>query len=221
MNGLKFRRQYPLGRFVVDFICLKKRLIIELDGGHHQGQVLGDLIRTAWLEKQGFKVIRYWDNEVLNSLGSVTEHIFNELKQPAPHPHLPQSLPPPLRGRMEEGGNMRMSPPSKPSPVKGEGKLLIAVVLACLTSRFAYGDTSGAAFLQIGDGARPLALAGAYTAASGSVDSIYYNPAGLAELDGKELTLTHSAWLEGTTFDVVSYGQSTAVGTLALSALRL
>lgn len=88
-------------------------------------------------------------------------------------------------------------------------------------SAFAFADTSGAAFLQIGDGARPLALGGAYTAGSGSVDSLYYNPAGLATLDDKELSVTHSDWLEGMSFDVASYGQSTAYGTLALSALRL
>jgi hypothetical protein len=82
-------------------------------------------------------------------------------------------------------------------------------------------DTSGAAFLQIGDGARPLALAGAYTAGSGSVDSLYYNPAGLSTLDGKELSVTHSDWLQGMSFDVASYGQSTAYGTFAASALRL
>ena len=68
---------------------------------------------------------------------------------------------------------------------------------------------------------RPLALAGAYTAASGSVDSLYYNPGGLATLDGKELSVTHSDWLEGTSFDLASYGQSTPYGTFAASVLRL
>jgi hypothetical protein len=104
------------------------------------------------------------------------------------------------------------------SAVKALSAVLVSSVVMASS---AFADTSGAAFLQIGDGARPLALAGAYTAAAGSVDSIYYNPGGLASLDGKELSLTHSDWLEGTTFDVVSYGHSTAFGTLALSALRL
>jgi hypothetical protein len=99
--------------------------------------------------------------------------------------------------------------------------ILVAVVMCLLSGSYLFADTSGAAFLQIGDGARPLALGGAYTAGSGSVDSIYYNPAGLATLDDKEMSITHSDWLEGMSFDVASYGQSTAYGTFAISALRL
>ena len=99
--------------------------------------------------------------------------------------------------------------------------LLTLLLTACCWPLALFADTSGAAFLRIGDGARPLALAGAYTAASGSVDSIYYNPAGLSGLDGKELSLTHSDWLQGTSFDAVSYGQATPYGTLGVSALRL
>jgi len=97
----------------------------------------------------------------------------------------------------------------------------LAIFYFLLSPAAAFADTSGAAFLQIGDGARPLALGGAYTAGSGSVDSLYYNPAGLAALGGKELSVTHSDWLQGMSFDVASYGQSTAYGTLAVSALRL
>ena len=96
-----------------------------------------------------------------------------------------------------------------------------ALALLLLAARVGADSSAGAAFLRIGDGARPLALGGAYTAASGSVDSLYYNPAGLAMLNGKELSLTHSDWLQGTSFDVASYGQATAYGTFGVSALRL
>ncbi len=64
LNGHKFRRQYPLGRYVVDFLHLAARLVIELDGGQHN-ESLHDKNRDAWLRAQGFEVIRFWNNEVL------------------------------------------------------------------------------------------------------------------------------------------------------------
>src|SRR5262245_9662267 len=99
--------------------------------------------------------------------------------------------------------------------------IIFAALLAPRYLPLAYAGTTGAAFLQIADGARPLSLAGAYTAAAGSVDSLYYNPGGMAMLEGKEASFTHSDWLEGMGFDLVSYGQSTSFGNFGISALRL
>ncbi|HAI73780.1 MAG TPA: DNA (cytosine-5-)-methyltransferase [Candidatus Moranbacteria bacterium] len=68
---LKFRRQYQLGKYIVDFICLEKKLIIELDGWQHSEQENYDLERTNYLERQGFKVIRIWNEEINSNLDGV------------------------------------------------------------------------------------------------------------------------------------------------------
>ncbi len=65
LGGYKFRRQQPLGPYIVDFVCLAKRLIVEVDGGQHAEQAEEDAQRTAWLEAQGFRVLRFWNTEVL------------------------------------------------------------------------------------------------------------------------------------------------------------
>ncbi|HHF0525110.1 TPA: endonuclease domain-containing protein, partial [Legionella anisa] len=67
----KFKRQVPIGIYSVDFVCLEKRLIIELDGSQHLDNQSYDRERTAWLNAQGFKVLRFWNNDVLqtNSVG--------------------------------------------------------------------------------------------------------------------------------------------------------
>ena len=64
INGYKFRRQHPIGPYVVDFVCFEKRLIIEVDGGQHAQQVEDDNARTEWLQSQGFQVLRFWNNQV-------------------------------------------------------------------------------------------------------------------------------------------------------------
>ena len=79
LDGCKFKRQVPLGNFVVDFSCYEKRLIIELDGGHHSEQEVYDQIRTEYLESLGYKVIRFWNNEVIHNFDAVLSEIFNEL----------------------------------------------------------------------------------------------------------------------------------------------
>ena len=73
--GVKFRRQQPLGPYIVDFICFEKRLVIEIDGGQHQDRIAYDSLRTAWLEQQGFGVLRFWNNEVFNEIEGVVEKI--------------------------------------------------------------------------------------------------------------------------------------------------
>lgn len=83
-GGCKFRRQQPIGRYIVDFVCLEKRLIIEVDGGHHSEQAAYDLERDAWLKKQGFSILRFWDNQVFNEIESVEEIIIKGLDRYSP-----------------------------------------------------------------------------------------------------------------------------------------
>ena len=78
-QGLKFRRQQPIGNFIVDFVCFEQKLIIELDGGQHAEQQQTDAARTQWLEMQGFKVIRFWNNEVLQNMEGVWQAITPHL----------------------------------------------------------------------------------------------------------------------------------------------
>src|SRR5579871_254067 len=63
--ALKFRRQHPIGRYIVDFCCIDKQLIIELDGSQHLESAAYDERRTAFLNRQGFRVVRFWNHEVL------------------------------------------------------------------------------------------------------------------------------------------------------------
>ena len=72
----KFRRQVSLGRFIVDFVCFEHRLVLELDGGHHQDQSAYDAQRTTWLESQGFRVLRFWNHQVLTEPTAVQEAIL-------------------------------------------------------------------------------------------------------------------------------------------------
>jgi very-short-patch-repair endonuclease len=78
-GGFKFRRQHPIGQYIVDFVCLEKRLIVEVDGGQHSEQVRYDTERTAWLESQGFSLLRFWNNQVLEETEAVKEVIMGAL----------------------------------------------------------------------------------------------------------------------------------------------
>jgi len=80
LSGFKFKRQVPVGSYIVDFICHDKNLIVELDGGQHSRQVEADENRTAWLEARGYKLIRFWNNEVLENLEGVLTSITEFLK---------------------------------------------------------------------------------------------------------------------------------------------
>ncbi|MCC7049513.1 MAG: endonuclease domain-containing protein [Alphaproteobacteria bacterium] len=79
----KFRRQHPIGRYVVDFICLSHALIIELDGGQHALQLDRDARRTLFFEGQGYRVVRFWNNNVLENLEGVLTMILLELESRA------------------------------------------------------------------------------------------------------------------------------------------
>ncbi len=86
-EGLKFRRQHPLGPYIVDFVCLEKYLVIECDGGQHLDQAKKDFKRDEWLQKEGFKVLRFWDDEVLKNIETVLEIILKTIRDhPPPHP---------------------------------------------------------------------------------------------------------------------------------------
>jgi len=76
----KFRRQFPIEPYIVDFICLDLKLIIELDGSQHIAQQTADLERTYFLNNRGFKVIRFWNNDVFNNLGAVLESLRLHVK---------------------------------------------------------------------------------------------------------------------------------------------
>ena len=80
VDGHKFRRQQPVGNYIVDFVCLEKRLIVEVDGGQHAEQGDYDARRDGWLRDQGFTVLRFWNNDVLSNLAAVSEKIFDTLK---------------------------------------------------------------------------------------------------------------------------------------------
>jgi len=77
--GFKFKRQVPLGTYIVDFVCLEKRLVVELDGGQHMDNQTYEMARTAWLNSQGFKVLRFWNHDALQQTSSVIEVIMEAL----------------------------------------------------------------------------------------------------------------------------------------------
>ena len=73
--GYKFRRQHPLGPFIADFACIEHRLVIEADGGQH-AESKSDDRRTAWLEHRGWRVLRFWNNDILKNTDDVQEMIL-------------------------------------------------------------------------------------------------------------------------------------------------
>ena len=77
----KFRRQVPLGRYVVDFLCEEARLIVEVDGGQHAERIESDLERTRWLMSQGYAVFRFWNNDVLGNIEGVLATLSPALSQ--------------------------------------------------------------------------------------------------------------------------------------------
>jgi len=79
--GVKFRRQHPIGVYIADFVCIERKLIVEVDGGQHAEQIVEDKARTAWLEAQGYRVMRFWNNEVLQNIEGVLEAIRLELEE--------------------------------------------------------------------------------------------------------------------------------------------
>ncbi len=85
--GVKFRRQHPIGKYIVDFVCMKQRLVVELDGSQHMNQQAADRKRTEFLISRGYQVLRFWDNDVLKNTEAVLCRIAETLT-PTPHPTL-------------------------------------------------------------------------------------------------------------------------------------
>ena len=87
MAGYKFGRQVVIEPYIVDFVCLEARLIVEADGGQHLEQLEDDLKRSVYLESLGYKVIRCWNHEILGDTHSVLERIYGDLiEAPSPQP---------------------------------------------------------------------------------------------------------------------------------------
>ncbi|MEE9559100.1 MAG: endonuclease domain-containing protein [Candidatus Brocadiales bacterium] len=99
-EGLKFRRQHPIGNYVVDFACLEKQIVIEVDGGQHTIEKNKDEERDRWLEKEGYKVLRFWNNEVLTNVEGVSEVVKSNCLSHPP-------LTPPLKGGGKEAGTFK------------------------------------------------------------------------------------------------------------------
>ena len=81
LEGFRFRRQHPIGPYIVDFYCPKKKLIIEVDGGQHAEQEKQDAERTAFFELKGCRVFRFWNNEVLGNIQGVVDKILEEVNK--------------------------------------------------------------------------------------------------------------------------------------------
>ncbi|MFA7061989.1 MAG: endonuclease domain-containing protein [Pedobacter sp.] len=97
VSGVKFRRQHPFGDYILDFVSLEIKLVIEVDGGHHNLQAQYDKQRTLYLNSAGFQVLRFWNNEVIQEIEAVKEIIWMTVHERQPHP--PPDLP------LERGGN--------------------------------------------------------------------------------------------------------------------
>src|SRR5690348_12049513 len=98
LAGRRFRRQFPVGPYIVDFICLEAKLVIEIDGGQHLASA-SDAVRSDWLEDQGFRVLRFWNHEVLIQTDDVLTAILGALVPNGPHPN-----PPPQAGEGVKSG---------------------------------------------------------------------------------------------------------------------
>src|SRR4051812_20641313 len=102
-----------------------------------------------------------------------------------------------------------------------QGLLMSAICTLLSAVSFAAGNRSGAAFLKLDPAAAPAALGGAYTAVDKRIDTLAYNPGGIAGLEQREAAFTHTEWLLGTRYEYLAYGQPTRFGSFGLSALRL
>jgi very-short-patch-repair endonuclease len=86
LGGYQFRRQTPIRGYIVDFVCKQRRLVVELDGSQHQQRADYDRERTEVLESLGYRVLRFWNNDVLDDLESVVDALLLELRRGRPSP---------------------------------------------------------------------------------------------------------------------------------------
>ena len=122
-EGHRFRRQVPIGGFIADFVCHAARLIVEIDGGQHDSSAEEEASRTRFLEGEGYRVLRFWNNEVLDNPEGVRSAITENLQRDDPrahstgHPHPPPERPPQraaIRGQIVNR-RRRRSPRSRSS----------------------------------------------------------------------------------------------------------
>ena len=146
-GGAKFKRQKPIGPFVVDFVCVESRLVIELDGGQHAEDVAYDQRRDRWLKANSFRVLRFWNNEVMQDLPGVLERIREALADaPSPPAPLPQA---------GEGSKSVAAGSTFPLERAGEGSRSAAAGSTFPVQRAGEGGTSAATGVS-----SPLPLAG-------------------------------------------------------------
>jgi very-short-patch-repair endonuclease len=106
LNGFKFRRQFVIGPFITDLCCFEQRLVVEIDGGKHADQSDADLKRSAFLLSRGYRVLRFWDNQVMENMDGVLEQIAQALNDATRKPEKPSPFPSPSgRGLKELGEN--------------------------------------------------------------------------------------------------------------------
>jgi very-short-patch-repair endonuclease len=84
LGGFRFRRQFPIGDFIVDFCCREQGLVVEVDGGQHQEQAEADRRRSRLIEARGYRVLRFWNSDVLANTDGVLEQILSALTPPTP-----------------------------------------------------------------------------------------------------------------------------------------
>ncbi len=100
VGGFRFRRQFQIGPFIADFACPELRLIVEVDGGQHADSA-ADAMRDTWLESEGWEIVRFWNNEVLENLEGIYARLVNVIS---------------LRSQ-----RLSRPTPTQPSPIEGEG----------------------------------------------------------------------------------------------------
>jgi len=124
LSGTKFRRQFPIGGYIADFVCLEAKLIVEADGSQHADNAAHDALRTMTLRELGYRVMRFWNNDVLQSTEAVLIEIASALAGP------PSPQPSPASGRGGKNAPLSASPasgtggknaPLSASPASGTG----------------------------------------------------------------------------------------------------
>jgi adenine-specific DNA-methyltransferase len=114
LDGWKFRWQYPVGSFIVDFICVEKNLVIEVDGGPHAETEEQDIQRSTYLNRMGYRVFRFWNNQVMQETEEVLEAILAILANTDQNSPSPQPSPP-------RGGEGEVIIAANPVPGKSPG----------------------------------------------------------------------------------------------------
>jgi very-short-patch-repair endonuclease len=107
VKGSHFRRQVVIGPYIADFACLAERLIVEVDGSQHGDEegLRRDETRTRWLQSEGFRVIRFWNNDVMSRTDAVVEAIQTMIAATPPRPQDAGDPPPPGEGEARRGEN--------------------------------------------------------------------------------------------------------------------